>query len=147
MQIFIREAQSADAESIAGLSQQLGYNMSVADTSMNLETIRQSGNDIAHVAVHDDRIVGWIHVFLAVRLESACFCEIGGLVVHKQYRRMGIGNRLINHVQYWCISKQASMLRVRSNVKRVEAHQFYVRSGFEELKEQKVFEKNLSDQP
>jgi len=140
MKITIREAIDDDATAIASLSDQLGYTISVEATLQNLQIVNQSPNEIIHVAVHEQKVVGWIHAFLAVRLESASFCEIGGLVVDQQYRRMGIAKELIDHIKPWCKNKGANILRVRSNVKRTEANQFYIQTGFSEIKQQKVFE-------
>jgi len=140
MKITIREAIDEDASSIASLSDQLGYTISVEATLQNLQIVNQSPNEMIRVAVHEQKVVGWIHVFLAVRLESASFCEIGGLVVDQQHRRLGIAKQLIDHIKPWCKKKGANILRVRSNIKRTEAHQFYIQNGFSELKQQKVFE-------
>ena len=143
MNIIIREATADDAKEIAALSAQLGYAMSADATSQNLQTIHQNPNEIIRVATDGQKVVGWIHVFLAVRLESASFCEIGGLVVDEQYRRMGIAGQLIDDVKPWCAGKGTKILRVRSNVKRSGAHQFYLQSGFREVKQQMVFEIDL----
>ena len=143
MKITIREAMADDAKEIAALSGQLGYAIPVEVTLQNLQTINQNPNEIIRVAVHEQKVLGWIYVFLAVRLESASFCEIGGLVIDQQYRRMGIGKQLIDDIKSWCLSKGTRTVRVRSNVKRTEAHQFYIQSGFDEVKTQKVFEKNI----
>jgi GNAT superfamily N-acetyltransferase len=143
MKITIREAIADDATEITGLSAQLGYSMSVGDTLNNIDIINQNPNEIIRVFVQEKKVVGWIHVFLAVRLESASFCEIGGLVVHEQYRRMGIAKQLIDHIKPWCAGKGTNILRVRSNIKRSDAHQFYLQTGFREVKQQKVFEIDL----
>ena len=87
-----------------------------------------------------DTVVGWIHVFYSLRLESHSFCEIGGLVVHEDYRGRGIGSMLVGSVKDWCISLDCPTLKVRSNILRVPAHQFYKNLGFQEKKQQKIFE-------
>jgi GNAT superfamily N-acetyltransferase len=142
MKFFVREAAPKDADDIAGLSNQLGYAMSASATLQNLETILNNKNELVLVAVHEEKVIGWIHVFQTTRLESGSFCEIGGLVVDDQYRRMGAGKLLIEHIKPWCIAK-ASSLRVRSNIKRTQAHEFYHQCGFSETKQQKVFEIKL----
>jgi GNAT superfamily N-acetyltransferase len=144
MQIILREPQPSDAPAIARLSHQLGYEMSVAATLKNLAMILESNNEIVRVATHEEKMMGWIHVFMATRLESALFCEIGGLVADDQYRGAGIGRQLIAATQPWCLSKGVTVLRVRSNTKRIEAHKFYSQVEFEELKQQRVFEKQIS---
>lgn len=143
MKITVREAIDDDATSIAFLSDQLGYFISAEATLQNIQTVNKSPNELIRVALHEQNVVGWIHVFLAVRLESASFCEIGGLVVDQQYRRMGIAKELIDHIKPWCRNKGTNILRVRSNVKRTDAHQFYIQTGFSELKQQKIFEMNI----
>ena len=144
MKTKIRKAIVDDVKDIAALSAQLGYIISTDATSKNLQTISQNPNEMICVAVYEQKVVGWIHVFLAVRIESSSFCEIGGLVVDEQYRRMGIAKQLIDHIKPWCAGKETNILRVRSNVKRSDAHQFYIQSGFGEVKQQKVFEIELA---
>ena len=144
MKLLLREAATKDAEEITRLSNQLGYAISVPATLQNLKTISENQNEIIGVAVHEEKVVGWIHAFQTTRLESGSFCEIGGLVVDNQYKRMGIGKMLIEHIKPWCIGKGTTALRVRTNVKRTEAHEFYFQLGFMENKEQKVFEISLS---
>lgn len=143
MKIEIRTITVTDAKEIQLLSKQLGYDMSLDDTVEQSKEILCSENDFAAVALIENKIVGWIHVFKAVRLETKPFAEIGGLVVNENYRNKGIGKKLVAEVKQWCLEKNIYDLRVRSNVKRKDAHQFYTFIGFGEMKEQKVFKINL----
>jgi len=140
MEVSVREAMADDAAAIARLSDQMGYAISVPDTLRNLEIIGQHENEIILVALTNNNLVGWIHVFQTTRVESGSFCEIGGLVVDDQFRHLGIGKLLIEKTKAWCVSRGSSNLRVRSNIKRKEAHEFYLRVGFGESKQQRVFE-------
>ena len=144
MKFFVREADFKDVNDIARLSNQLGYAITALATLQNLEAINNHPYEAVFVAVNEGKCVGWIHVFHTTRLESGSFCEIGGLVVDDQYRRSGIGKLLVDHIKPWCVNKGTSSLRVRSNIKRKEAHEFYSRLGFNESKQQKIFEINLS---
>ena len=76
-------------------------------------------------------------------LESGSFYEILGMVVDEAYQNLGIGKRLVQEAIRWSRNQGALSLRVRSNVKRKQAHIFYMRQGFAEMKEQKVFSLNL----
>ncbi len=143
MKLLIREATTEDAAEIARLSNQLGYSISVSATKENLATIAENQNEMTYLAFHEEKIAGWIHVFKTTRVESGSFCEIGGLVVDDQYRRKGVGRQLIEYIKPWCVDKGISSLRVRCNIKRTEAHEFYFQLGFGENKQQKVFEINL----
>jgi len=138
--IQVRAVTVKDAPQIAGLSLQLGYTLSVEDTVSNITAIDKSNYDMAYVAVVNGKIAGWIHVFYTMRLETGPFCEIGGLVVDAGSRGTGIGRQLVEKAKKWTAERSISRLRVRCQVKRTDAHTFYEHTGFEEKKEQKVFE-------
>ncbi len=136
----IRKIAVEDAESIAVLSEQLGYSLPIAETVERIKEIISREDHVAFVASENEKIFGWIHAFKAVLLESRPFIEIGGLVVDEDFRGKGIGKKLVQSVQQWSAEKNINEIRVRSHVKRKGAHQFYTAIGFTEIKEQKVFE-------
>jgi GNAT superfamily N-acetyltransferase len=140
MYLTIREVSQNDAAAISLLSIQLGYSISTEKTEQQIIAVNTSPNDIACVAVDEEKVIGWIHIFYMLRLECASYCEIGGLVVDEKYRGKGIGKMLINQAIPWCKEKRCGKLKVRSNIKRTEAHKFYEQAGFNEMKQQKVFE-------
>ncbi|NQY93459.1 MAG: GNAT family N-acetyltransferase, partial [Campylobacteraceae bacterium] len=84
-------------------------------------------------------IQGWIHFFIANRVASESFVEIGGLVVDSSVRREGIGKSLVEFVKHWAI-KNKYKVKVRCNTKREETHIFYDSLGFENKKTQHVFQ-------
>ena len=143
MELFIRKISIEDAATLSGLSLQLGYSLSVSETSHQVTAILLHPDHKAWVAEADGKVVGWIHAFKTLRLESLPFVEIGGLVIDKIYRGKGVGKALTKEVEKWCRAEGILTLRVRSNVKRNEAHVFYGQLGFLEDKEQKVFSKDL----
>jgi GNAT superfamily N-acetyltransferase len=145
MKFFIRDVIASDASAITRLSAQLGYTMNEQATRKAIQEITENKNDILFVAA-DERggVAGWIHVFRTMRLESGSFCEIGGLVVDEACHKMGIGKMLVEKARSWCLEKNNDTLRVRCNVKRTDAHAFYLKLGFNENKQQKVFQTKLS---
>lgn len=143
MEIFLRTMIADDAETVTHLSKQLGYEISIDQTSKNIDSILKEENCEAFVAVHDKKVVGWITVAFTTTIESPPFCEIRGLVVDEQYRKNNIGKMLIEKVKQWCREKKCERLRLRCNVKRTDTHKFYLHLGFTEKKEQKVFEISL----
>ena len=80
-----------------------------------------------------------MHVFYTMRIETGPFCEIGGLVVDEGERGKGAGRALIEKAIEWSRTRDVATLRVRSNTIRTEAHIFYRKMAFEEVKEQKIF--------
>ena len=139
MEIKINRIQIEDATGINSLSLQLGYPLSIPETENNIAEMIKLEDHEAFVARDKLQIVGWIHVFSTLRLESNPFVEIGGMVVHQGYRGKGIGRLLIWQAKDWAVKKNAGTLRVRCNTKRIEAHQFYEAMGFIVSKDQRVF--------
>jgi len=134
----LREIDISDSERIAELNQVLGYQPTPSLVLNQLSAILSESNHFGFVAEVDNRIVGYIHGFISLRLTTAPFAEIGGLVVDPSYRSRGIGKKLVEHfeLQLPYIDK----VRVRCNVKRNDAHAFYLALNYQEKKEQKVFE-------
>ncbi len=83
----IRRATTDDASDISQLSKQLGYSTFEADVFESLNTLLSSNNHIVYAAfLSNGKIVGWIHVFKAHRVESGSFAEIGGFIVSETFR-------------------------------------------------------------
>lgn len=140
MEIQVRKPTLADAESIDRLIIQLGYQGNIKKTSLRLRSLIEDPAHLVLVAAVDDTVTGWIHAFLALRLESDSFAEIGGMLVDERHRNQGIGRLLIHTVQEWALSQDILQLRVRCNTIRRETHAFYTQLGFQETKEQKIFD-------
>jgi GNAT superfamily N-acetyltransferase len=140
MPVQIRTLLVDDAEYVERLSHQLGYSIGLEETKTNLEVIYQHPDHGIFAATIEEKPVAWIHVFRALQVESPPFCEIRGLVVDENFRRLGIGAMLINVAKAWAKEKNLPLLRLRCNTIRLEAHVFYAMLGFTEKKQQKVFE-------
>ena len=140
MSISIRQIKPEDAPAVKLLSNQLGYSISIEETENNIKAILANNDHSAFVAVQDETIVGWVHVFAAIHLESGPSCEIRGLVTDDRHRRKGIGRLLVEKSKEWGRSKGRQVLRLRCNMKRTEAHAFYFSIGFKETKQQMVFQ-------
>ncbi len=141
--ILIRAMRPEDAVAVNQLSGQLGYPHTLAETGERMRLMLPDANNHLLVAVVTEEVVGWIHVSKVLLLESGAFAEIAALVVDEKYRGNGVGEQLVSAAKVWCAGETVLRLRVRSNVLRTRAHQFYLRAGFRELKESKVFELNL----
>lgn len=140
MQLTFREIILDDAEALAQLSIQFGYAVSTEEMQHRIAQVLAQEDHCGFVALAEQQVVGWIHAFHAIRLESEAFVEIGGLVVDKNFRKQGIGQQLIEQVEIWALAKSIDKLRVRCNTARTDSHKFYLKAGFIESKEQKVFD-------
>ena len=76
MEITIRDAKINDSESITELSNQLGYKTLNTDIQNRLKIILENSDNCIYVAIENGRIVGWIHGFYSMRVESDFFVEI-----------------------------------------------------------------------
>ena len=144
MEPVIRNAGPNDSTAIANLSRQLGYEANEIQIKNRLEALLANNGNCVFVAVENDAVIGWIHAFYSLQVESDFFVEIGGLVIDEKHRRKGIGQLLIDKINPWAISKGCTKIRVRCNTKRKESHLFYHGIGFTETKEQKIFDKQIT---
>lgn len=140
-EIYIRKLEAEDVTQLASLVGELGYESDVELVKKQVDSILSGQDNSIYVAECENNIVGYIQCFVTVRLTSPTFVEIGGLVVSEQYRRKGIGTKLVNHASQSFI--EIGAIRVRCNVKRPAAHEFYKRLNFSENKVQQVFVKSL----
>ncbi|MBL0079018.1 MAG: GNAT family N-acetyltransferase [Bacteroidetes bacterium] len=138
--IDYRAIQLKDAEQIQLLSAQLGYKITLKQTIAQIISIQKDENAFAILAIQNEKVCGWLHGFIAIRLESLPFAEIGGLIVDENHRNKGIANGLIQEFVHWSKSKNIDKVRVRCNAIRTETHVFYEKLGFVENKTQRVFD-------
>jgi (aminoalkyl)phosphonate N-acetyltransferase len=103
--------------------------------------ICRAADRVAFAAVVDGQIVGWIDAAMERHLQSQASAVIGGLVVREDTRGWGVGRRLCLEVEEWARSKSVPIVRVRSQIKREDAHRFYLRDGYRKVKTSFVFEK------
>lgn len=91
----------------------------------------------------DGQALGWVHVFVCHLMESDPYAEIGGLVVDESRRGEGIGKLLLERAEAWARAKACASIRLRSNIIRKVAHEFYLKRGYTITKTQHAFAKNL----
>jgi GNAT superfamily N-acetyltransferase len=139
--LLIRLLTVDDAEAAAELSGQLGYSCSAGDLRERIEELSRTADRVAFAAVVDGQIVGWIDAAVERHLQSPASAVIGGLVVREDKRGLGVGRRLCLEVEEWARSKSIPIVRVRSQIKREDAHRFYLRDGYSKVKTSYVFEK------
>src|SRR2546426_1113228 len=95
------------------------------------------------VADLDGRTVGWVHVVLAEYVDAEAFAVIGGLVVDRNHRRLGIGRELMDRAEVGTRERGCSIVRLASSSTRNAAHRFYEDLGYTNIKTQYSFIKPL----
>lgn len=129
--LTIRAAEAADAEALADLLAQLGYEASSTSIPDRLVALRKEGG-IALVAITDQgRVVG----AASAARHSTLHADhptgyITALVIDETVRRQGIGRRLVESIEQWAREHGCHRLSVTSAEHRADAHVFYPSCGF-----------------
>lgn len=142
-QLVIRSLTVDDAAAVASLSGQLGYPESPEKIRGRLQAVLQLEEHIALAAARGTVLLGWIDAGVERHLQAEDAVVIGGLVVAEGARGRGVGKILCEQVENWARQLGFSRVRVRSQIKREDAHRFYLREGYRQVKTSLVFEKAL----
>lgn len=138
----IRPAYSGDVERLAALTTQLGYAAAPSALAERLRLLSGYDHQVL-VALVEGEVMGWAQVGRTLSLESGEQAELLGLVVDEAWRGRGVGAALVAAAEAWARGRGLGRLRVRTNITREATHRFYRRLGFEEMKRQVVFRKEL----
>jgi GNAT superfamily N-acetyltransferase len=141
--VDIRIVTLDDAEEAARMSGELGYPIDAATMRRRIEQLLTSPDHGVFIALSGGHAVGWIHVAIVQRLQSEVRAEIGGLVVSAGHRGAGIGAKLVARAEQWGRDRGLTGMVVRSQIKREDAHRFYLREGYARTKTSAVFSKEL----
>jgi GNAT superfamily N-acetyltransferase len=143
--LTIRRVTPEDAVAVAELSGQLGYAATAEEIRPRIAALASCpASQAVFVACLADEVVGWIDVALTFHLQTRPFALIGGLVVKDGVRGLRIGKRLLDEAEAWSRAQGVPVVRVTSRSSRAEAHRFYLREGYTDVKTSRVFEKVLS---
>jgi GNAT superfamily N-acetyltransferase len=129
--VRIRDANSEDAASIAGLLEQLGYPSTSEEVAARLLRLSDFGSAIVHVAEAGGQPAGVItcHVFPSIHATTPT-AWLTTLVVDKQFAGQGVGRALTSSAEAWARSRGASRIVVTSGNHREAAHAFYEHLGY-----------------
>ena len=137
----VRTMAPSDAAAVSRLCEQLGYRRDEQAILVWIERLAAAPErQAAFVACMGDEVVGWIEVSIERRLQYPPFALIGGLVVKDGIRGQGIGRQLCARAEDWAWERPVDIVRVTSRSTRLEAHRFYLRDGYREVKTSLVFE-------
>jgi GNAT superfamily N-acetyltransferase len=142
----IRVVRVNDAEVVAALSASFGYPASADEMRSRIEELADDNDRIAFAAVFEDVVVGWVDAAVERHLQAKPVVVIGGLVIRDDMRGKRIGQQLCRAVEEWAMQIGIAVVRVRSQMKRADAHRFYLRDGYTQVKISAVFEKYVLPQ-
>jgi len=89
-------------------------------------------------------VLGWIHLTVETpSLLGEPRADVSGLIVDESHRGSGIGKALLHAGEAWAKSKGLTLIRIRTNTKRTDAHRFYGREGYAIQKSWHLFTKEV----
>lgn len=140
--IKVRRAVETDAHSLSELAIQLGY---PCDADAILRRLRDAPDDHEIlIAEIDGKAAGFIHFCTSFFLTEEKMTEVRALVIHDHFRKCGIGRRLLDEAERWSKFNGCTEVFLYTNVKRDQAHAFYIHCGYSVVKSEHVFRKTLS---
>jgi GNAT superfamily N-acetyltransferase len=143
-QFKIRQSEIQDAERIASLCEQLGYSVTKQQIEQRLAKIKNNNSHIVYVAaLVNEYVIGWTHAHIYDLIVMPTSATILGLVVDRDYRHRGIGSCLMQQIEQWATLAGCEGVLLRSNIKRKEAHLFYEKIGYINIKQSLTFQKQL----
>ncbi|EFX8016418.1 aminoalkylphosphonate N-acetyltransferase [Shigella flexneri] len=110
----------------------VGFNANLRDPSMRYPSMRYPSMRY-HLALLDGEVVGMIGLHLQFHLHHVNWIgEIQELVVMPQACGLNVSSKLLAWAEEEARQAGAEMTELSTNVKRHDAHRFYLREGYEQ---------------
>jgi GNAT superfamily N-acetyltransferase len=133
MKPTIRAAGSADAPALVDLLRQLGYPDTAPFIERRITELAADPDALLLVAEVGGVVLGFISLHFAAQLARAGdFCRIDYLCVEERARSFGIGAALEAQAVAAARQRGCARIELHSHQRRVGAHRFYARLGYEE---------------
>lgn len=126
----VREARPKDAGAIAALIASLGYEAGAADIRKRLAALRKRGE--AALVIERGAILGVLTTSTMITLHRPLpVGRISMMVVAEGERGQGLGALLVAAAEELLKARGCGLIEVTSNRKRLRAHAFYEKLGYE----------------
>ena len=140
---MIREARITDYEEIKCICEHdLEYECDKELVKLRLANLDHN-RECIFVAEESNKVIGFIHVENYDLLYAPSMANILGIAVSNEFRKQGIGKKLLSKAEEWAKNKGITMMRLNSGATRKDAHEFYRNLGFDDEKNQLRFIKQL----
>jgi ribosomal protein S18 acetylase RimI-like enzyme len=129
--LTVRTVEASDAEALADLITQLGYQTRASEMQMRMETILANKNYATFVAVCHGKVCGMIGTYTCYTYEhNSPSARILALVVSEKMRGRGAGQALIAAAEKNLAQRNIRRVAVNARFERKEAHEFYEKLGY-----------------
>ncbi len=129
----IRKAVVEDADQIVGLLKELGYQNKPEFAQSKIAELSQGDKDFVLVAEMDGKVIGvaYLHI-VELFYEPGRLGRIMAFVVTNNYRRLGVGRKLMTSLETMARNAGCIMMEITSGIHRNDAHAFYKKLGYTE---------------
>lgn len=132
-----------DAPSVSALAKELGYPTSTEVLQRRFEEISPLAHIRVIVAEAKGEILGWLSAFIRYEIDVETSVEVSAIIVSSQCRGKGVGRHLMADAEAWTQQLGLKQIKLFTQKKRTDAHQFYEKLGYELQKESFKFCKTL----
>jgi N-acetylglutamate synthase-like GNAT family acetyltransferase len=139
---MIRQASTSDSQSILELLTQLGYNsLSTDDVIRKINSYTQAYHQVLVMEIHE-HVVGFIslHCYESFHSEGK-IGRITAFCIHRDYHEKGYGKGLLKAAEKYFVDTGCTKAEVTSNMRRTQAHDFYLSQGY--IENSRKFVKSL----
>ena len=145
MDIIIREMNKFDSIKCKELAIQLGYPDHLADFDKRFSLINKLPHHhlVVAEALSDKMVVALMHLEIRYLLVSSFKVQISALVVDEKLRSQGVGKKLLSYAENWTKNCGFKDIFLYSNIIRDDSHSFYIKYGYQNSKDSKMFSKIL----
>ena len=99
------------------------------------------------LALDGDKLMGYAHMHLSRTLLHDDTIDIVAILVRPDFRRRGIGRRLISAADVWARDTHCSRLRLCANVLETDLHAFFIALKYQETGTLIEFIDEIKDSP
>ncbi len=122
-----------DIAALARLMGELGYPTTEEEMKARFEAIEKDASYGTLVAERGGEVIGMGGVTLGRAFAfDGVHARLVALVVDSKYRGNGVGRALLGACEGWARNRSAQKIMLNSGKNRVQAHEFYRGSGFED---------------
>ena len=142
MNVEIRRVMISDAGPIYELCRtELGYDFTRETVEANVRRLIGDPTTLLLVAEQAGEVVGFVHAHNHNPVYAPPMKSIVAIAIDPEYRRLGLGQKLVHAVEDWARETGAHGVRVNSGQAQDEALHFYKNLGYEYIKTQYNFRK------
>lgn len=129
----IRRAQAADAEAIASLYRELNTLSTPIVLPERIAAIANSEHTHLLVCEDSGEIIATALVCLCqdVMFDSQPFALVENVVVSADYKREGIGKRMMDYIEAFCLEQDCSKIMLQTSSENRDARDFYTAMGYD----------------